>query len=191
MVTSPPLGAKAARGQGRVETLPPAHRSLATADMTIGRKTMVLKDRRAYDRLRTMTVFSACSDAELKQVLRHVSEWRFPAGETLAHQGRRGREFLVVVEGTARVEIDGREIAILGPGDFFGEMALLDGGPRSASVIAVTDLVADIMNRIEFEHILTVAPHVAKAVLTGLARRLREVDLHLAAEPAGTRAIKA
>jgi CRP-like cAMP-binding protein len=63
---------------------------------------------------------------------------------------------------------------------------LLDGGPRSATVVAATDLVADVMNRPEFDHVLTAAPHVARAVLTGLARRLREADLHLAADPQGT-----
>jgi CRP/FNR family cyclic AMP-dependent transcriptional regulator len=144
---------------------------------------MRLKDHRAYDHLRAVTLFSKCSDAELDLVLRDVTECRFPAGQVLARQGQVGREFLVVIEGTARVEIDGREIAKLGPGDFFGEMALLDGGPRSASVVAGTDVVADVMNRQEFDHVLTVAPHVARAVLAGLARRLREADLHLAAEP--------
>jgi CRP-like cAMP-binding protein len=152
---------------------------------------MRLKDHRAYDHLRAVTLFSGCTDAELELVLRDVTECRFPAGQILARQGQVGREFLVMIEGAARVEIDGQEIAMLGPGDFFGEMALLDGGPRTASVVAVTDLVADVMNRQEFEHVLTSAPHVARAVLIGLARRLREADLHLAADPQGTGAVGA
>jgi CRP-like cAMP-binding protein len=150
---------------------------------------MRLKDHRAYDHLRAVTLFSECSEAELDLVLRDVTECRFPAGQILARQGQVGREFLVVIEGTARVEIDGQEIAMLGPGDFFGEMALLDGGPRSATVVAVTDVVADVMNRQEFDHVLTAAPHVARAVLTGLARRLREADLHLTGEPGGARPV--
>jgi CRP-like cAMP-binding protein len=145
---------------------------------------MRARDHRAYDRLRKVTLFSACTDAELELVLRNITEARFPAGQVLAHQGRVGREFIVVIDGTARVVIDDQEIAELGPGEFFGEMALLDGGPRTATVVAVTDVVVDVMNRQEFEQILTVAPHVAKAVLTGLARRLREADLHLAGAPA-------
>jgi CRP-like cAMP-binding protein len=142
-----------------------------------------MKDHRAVrDRLRQVTLFSACDDAELDVALENMTQAEFPAGQVLAQQGRVGREFLVVVEGRARVTIDEREVAVLGPGDFFGEMALLDGGPRTATVVAITDLVVDVMSHQEFDRVLTESPHVARAVLTGLARRLREADVQLAAQ---------
>jgi CRP/FNR family cyclic AMP-dependent transcriptional regulator len=143
---------------------------------------MRMKDHRtARDRLRKVTLFSACEDAELDVALESMTQAEFPAGHVLAQQGRVGREFLVVVEGNARVTIDEREIAVLGPGDFFGEMALLDGGPRTATVVAITDVVVDVMTHQEFDRVLNGSPHVARAVLTGLARRLREADVQLAA----------
>jgi CRP/FNR family transcriptional regulator, cyclic AMP receptor protein len=85
----------------------------------------------------------------------------------------------VVVSGTVRVEIGGQNVATLGPGEFFGEMSLLDGGPRTATVVAETDVVVEVIGQREFSALIEDTPHLAKKLLIGLARRLRAADLRL------------
>jgi CRP-like cAMP-binding protein len=85
----------------------------------------------------------------------------------------------VIVDGKASVSIGERVVNTLAPGDFFGEIALLDHGPRTATVIAETDLIAEVIGQREFDAVLVNAPHLAKKVLVGLASRLRAADLHL------------
>jgi CRP-like cAMP-binding protein len=79
-----------------------------------------------------------------------------------------------IVDGTAQ-DIDGHEIAMLTPGEFFGEIALLDGGPRT-TVTAETDVVAEVIGQREFSGVVS-APHLARNLLIGLARRLRDADV--------------
>ena len=138
------------------------------------------RDRAATDQLKSVALFSACTRDELELIARTTTQLRFPAGTTLAQQGENGHEFIVVVEGTARVEIGSRTVATIGAGDFFGEVALLDGGPRTATVVAETDLVVEVIAQREFAGLLEDAPHLAKKLLIGLARRLRAADVLLA-----------
>jgi CRP/FNR family cyclic AMP-dependent transcriptional regulator len=138
------------------------------------------RDRASIEHLKQIALFSACTTKELELIDAATTELRFPAGETLARQGENGHEFMVMVEGTARVEIGGRSVATIGPGDFFGEIALLDGGPRTATVIAETDLVAEVIGQREFAGLVEDSPHLAKKLLVGLARRLRAADVQLA-----------
>ena len=138
------------------------------------------RDRAGTDQLKSVALFSACTRDELELIARATTQLRFPAGTTLAQQGENGHEFIVVVEGTARVEIGGRNVATIGAGDFFGEVALLDGGPRTATVVAETDLVVEVIAQREFAALLEDAPHLAKKLLIGLARRLRAADVLLA-----------
>lgn len=138
------------------------------------------RDRAGTDQLKSVALFSACTRDELELIARATTQLQFPAGTTLAQQGENGHEFIVVVEGTARVEIGGRTVATIGAGDFFGEVALLDGGPRTATVVAETDLVVEVIAQREFAGLLEDAPHLAKKLLIGLARRLRAADVLLA-----------
>jgi CRP-like cAMP-binding protein len=138
------------------------------------------RDRSGTEHLKRVALFSACTRKELELIAGATTELRFPAGETLARQGQNGHEFMVIVEGTARVEISGQTVATLGPGDFFGEIALLDGGPRTATVVAETDLVAEVIGQREFAGLVEDSPQLAKKLLVGLARRLRAADLQLA-----------
>jgi CRP-like cAMP-binding protein len=101
------------------------------------------------------------------------------AGDVLAKEGTYGHEFMVIVAGRAQVVAQGRGLAELGPGEFFGEIALLDGGPRTASVIAVTDLVVEVITQRDFNGLVARAPSLDRKLLAGLARRLREADLQL------------
>lgn len=137
------------------------------------------RDRSGTEHLKSVALFSACTRKELELIAGATTELRFPAGETLARQGQNGHEFMVIVEGTARVEISGQTVATLGQGDFFGEIALLDGGPRTATVVAETDLVAEVIGQREFAGLVEDSPQLAKQLLVGLARRLRAADLQL------------
>ena len=98
-----------------------------------------------------------------------------PAGKVVVNEGAAGTEFFVVIDGQARVERHGRQVAILGPGGFFGDLALLDRAPRNASVIADSDLEVAKLGQRAFDSLLD-HPGFSKKLLAGLARRLREQD---------------
>jgi CRP/FNR family transcriptional regulator, cyclic AMP receptor protein len=129
--------------------------------------------------LTEIPLFSACSKRELRTVSSLTTGVAVPAGEVLTSQGQPGREFVVILEGKATVTIDGTLIATLGPGDFFGEIALLDGGPRTATVTAVSDLACKVMSHGEFTKMLDGAPTMARKLLVGVAARLRDADVRL------------
>jgi CRP/FNR family cyclic AMP-dependent transcriptional regulator len=99
-----------------------------------------------------------------------------PAGKALTKQGEPGSEFFVITDGQVEVTIDGKEVAKLGPGDFFGEMALLDSGPRTATVTCLTDVQVEVISRRDFSQLLDDAPALTRKILAGMAARLREAD---------------
>ncbi len=98
------------------------------------------------------------------------------AGRELIRQGDLGREFVVIEEGEALVERNGKEIARLGPGEWFGELALLDDHIRNATVRAVTDVAVQVIDRRAFQTLLEDMPALALSLLRGTARRLSDLD---------------
>jgi CRP/FNR family cyclic AMP-dependent transcriptional regulator len=98
------------------------------------------------------------------------------AGDVITAEGDRDDRFYTFADGTARVTIGRRTMATLVPGDFFGEVSLLDPGPRTATVTASTDVVLYRIEGAAFRDLLLEAPFVAVSILRGLARRLRAVD---------------
>jgi CRP-like cAMP-binding protein len=127
------------------------------------------------DTLSTVPLFSACSKKELQMVAKSAERVMIPAGRTVVNEGAAGSEFFVVLEGRARVERHGTEVAVIGPGGFFGDLALLDRAPRNASVIADSDLEVAKLGQRAFDALLD-HPGFSKKLLAGLARRLREQD---------------
>ena len=121
-------------------------------------------------------LFSTCSARELRTVRRSLNEVTARAGRVLCEQGTIGREFFFIVEGQASVRRGGRRIAVLGPGDYFGELALLDRKPRSATVVADTDMVLLVMDQREFHGLLEDVPPLGRKLLAAMAGRLREAD---------------
>jgi CRP/FNR family cyclic AMP-dependent transcriptional regulator len=119
------------------------------------------------------------SQRHLDLVARHADEVSLDAGRVLARQGGLGREFLLIVDGSARVERDGRRIAHLGPGDCFGEMSLIDGRPRSATVVAETPMVLLCVHTRSFGYLLDTVPGLRKKILVTLCQRLRAADAAL------------
>jgi CRP/FNR family cyclic AMP-dependent transcriptional regulator len=103
-----------------------------------------------------------------------ATEVEFPAGHVIARQGEIGTGFFVVVSGTVRVVRDGDVLAHLGPGEFFGELSVLDGQPRNAMVAAETATTCLALASWDFDAVLTANPRIALAILRGVATRLRE-----------------
>ena len=128
------------------------------------------------DHLQQVTLFAACSRKDL-QTLSHRSEDRWvPAGTTIVKEGDDGNEFFVILDGTAQVSRQGRKIATLGPGNGFGELALLESARRNATVVADTDMELVVLGEHEFEGLLDEAPGFARKMLAATAHRLHEAD---------------
>jgi CRP/FNR family cyclic AMP-dependent transcriptional regulator len=126
--------------------------------------------------LASIPIFSECSKKELKAISKLVTPVQVHAGKTLVTEGDPGREFMIIASGTATVRRNGRKVASLGPGDFFGELAVLAGVPRTATVVADTDMTVEALNRAEFSALLDESPALAKKILIGAVKRLYEND---------------
>ena len=126
--------------------------------------------------LRRVPLFSEMKPKELKKLGDRMSERVFSQGDTIAVEGETGVGFFVIEQGEAEVSVDGRTIATLGPGQYFGEVALIDGGARTATVKAGSDLRCRAMSAWEFQPFLAEHPEVAWALLVHLVTRLREAE---------------
>jgi CRP/FNR family transcriptional regulator, cyclic AMP receptor protein len=126
-----------------------------------------------HDYLRTIPLFSSCSKAELNRIAAIVKEVHFDAGHVICREGETGVGLHVVVEGETKVQIGGRTRRKLGPGAFFGEIALLDGGPRSATVVAETPVRTLSIPAWSFKTTLRSNPSLALKMLEEACRRLR------------------
>jgi CRP/FNR family transcriptional regulator, cyclic AMP receptor protein len=128
------------------------------------------------DHLQQVPLFAACSRKDLQLVARRAEDVRVPAGKALISEGETGHEFFVILEGTAKVVRHGRKIANLGPGDAFGELALLEKAPRNSTIIAETDMELVVLGQREFAGLIDEVPGFARKLLAGMAKRLREAD---------------
>jgi SAM-dependent methyltransferase len=136
--------------------------------------TMPSRRETILDRLRAVPLLAGCTAEELDRIAILAEEIEVPAGEVLTHEGERETLFYIIATGTATVTRGGRRLATLGPGSFFGEMALLTQGPRTATVTADTAMKLLRLDERSFEALLRDAPTVARKVLEGVAKRLRE-----------------
>jgi len=128
------------------------------------------------DHLASVPLFSACSKKELQAVAKATDEVHIPAGKTLCEQDRIGREAYVIAEGTAEVRRNGKKVASIGAGTCVGELALLDHKPRTATVIATTDLRVLVIGVREFAAIVDEIPSITHKLMRSLANRIRELD---------------
>jgi CRP-like cAMP-binding protein len=128
------------------------------------------------DLLKKVPLFSGLSRRDLSFIVRETESVTVEPGKVLARQGGLGREFFIIVDGHARVERDGKTIARLGPGDFFGEMSLIDKKPRSARVTAETSTGLLIMETRSFRRLLDTVPGIQRKMLVNLCGRLRAAD---------------
>src|ERR671937_1804205 len=122
--------------------------------------------------IKNVPLFSRLSKNALQEVASIADEIDFPAGKVLAAQGARGREFIVILEGAADVEQDGRLLNTLGKGDFFGEIALVTKQPRTATVTSTAPLRALVITDRDFLSLLKRSPEVGQGIVEALAERL-------------------
>lgn len=135
-----------------------------------------LAGRRGTDLLSAVPLFSGLSRRHLKKLAEHADVVRFREREEIVESGHPGGTFYVILEGEARVVRGGKAIGRVEPGEFFGEISLLDGGPRSATVVAATPVTAIRIFKRSFDRVVTQEPAVASKILAVVARRLREAE---------------
>jgi CRP/FNR family cyclic AMP-dependent transcriptional regulator len=133
---------------------------------------------RKLDRLGKVRLFSSCTDKELGQIGKASDEVTVPTGKEIVTQGTAGREFFLILDGTATVTRDGSTVATLGPGDYFGELALLHHAPRNATVTAEEDMSLLVIGQREFSGVLDEVPGLTHKLLIQMAGRLAEADAH-------------
>jgi CRP-like cAMP-binding protein len=131
----------------------------------------------AAENLSKVPIFSGVKDKDLKRLAQRMMERTFGEGETITEEGKSGVGFFVIEQGDATVSIKGEIVRTLGPGDWFGEIALIDDGPRSATIVAGTDLRCRGTTAWEFRPFVQEHPEVAWPLLETLAARLREAEV--------------
>jgi CRP-like cAMP-binding protein len=128
------------------------------------------------EKLRRVPLFAALGRRELERLGMLTDEVNLPAGRVLMREGDRGEELFVLMSGAARVERGGRDQATMQADDFFGEIALVDGGPRTATVTLTEDSTLLVVGRRQFQQLLEEFPDVRLQVLEALARRVRAAE---------------
>ncbi|HST25142.1 MAG TPA: cyclic nucleotide-binding domain-containing protein [Gaiellaceae bacterium] len=126
--------------------------------------------------LKNIDLFSGLEDKEAKKIAPLFKERSFAAGSTMTEEGSHGVGFFVIDSGTARVTVHGEERPPLGPGSYFGEIALIDDGARSATVVADTDVKAHVLIAWDFRPLVKEDPDLAWGLLQGLAGMLRRSE---------------
>ena len=128
------------------------------------------------DRLAAVQLFEGCTDADLRRIAALTVEVDVPAGKVLTREGEPGHEFFVIEEGTAVVSIPGGDAVHIGPGECFGELALLERAPRTATVQAESDMRLIVLDSREFGSLMDGLPRVAESVRAAVAKRLRAAE---------------
>ena len=134
------------------------------------------------EHLRGVRLFDGCSDEQLEQIARLADEIAVPAGYVLVYEGDWGHEVFVVAEGSAEVTAGGRMLALLDEGAVIGELAVLNPGPRTATVVAASPMRFFVFDDVAFEQLLQDYPVIARRTMTDVAARFQGQSLELADE---------
>ena len=126
--------------------------------------------------LKSVDLFSQIPAEELAEVARIAREVSFEEGEVIIRKGDIGDKLYLIIDGEVKVMVNGREVACLKEKECFGEMSILDAEPRSATVVAKSDVVLLEMGQEDFYQLLLERPEIAQAVIKVLTRRLREAN---------------
>ena len=132
----------------------------------------MLRRNQKLELLKSVPLFSGCSKKELAQIGLIADEIDLPQGTELTREGTKGREFFVLVEGTADVKREGRTINTMTAGDFFGEVALVTNTPRTATVTAATPLDVLVITGRDFERLIVENPLIALKVMRAVVERV-------------------
>jgi len=138
---------------------------------------MRLRKNAKVDLIASVPLFAGCSKAELSEIASISDELDVPEGATLIREGDRGREFLIVIDGTAKVTKKGRKLNEVGPGSFVGEIALIADVPRTATVTATAPVRLLVITDRAFQHLIRKTPSIAAKVLQSLGERLHGTTL--------------
>ena len=133
---------------------------------------MALRRDAKMELLKRAPLFSGCSKSELRALASTADELDLRQGTVITREGRSGREFFVLISGTAEVTKDGKAIAQLGAGDWFGEIALLTNAPRTATVTATTPVDVLVITDRRFRNVVETMPSIALKILSSLGDRL-------------------
>jgi CRP/FNR family cyclic AMP-dependent transcriptional regulator len=128
------------------------------------------------DWLKEVPLFKGLSKKQLRQVSSLATRLDEPAGTVLTKEGRVGYEFVIVLEGEIEVRHGDRVVATRGPGSYVGEIALVDNRPRTATVVAKTPVVIEVIGRREFSTLLADNPEIADEIMSTMAQRLAELE---------------
>lgn len=128
------------------------------------------------ERLKAVPLFASLSKKELGLLLHQADHLRYPARYRVVREGANGEEFWVVIEGELSVLRNDREVARLGPGDFFGELAVIDPAPRDATIVSKTPVELLVVGRRRFWSVVEDVPALSRKLLVTLARRVRSYD---------------
>jgi len=132
--------------------------------------------KKQIDLLKGVPIFSSCTQHELRTIAHLVTPVEVSEGLYLTKRGQPGREFFLVLEGIASCRVGRREVRRFGPGNFFGEMALLYGGVRTADVVAMSHMELLVLDAREFKSMLMTTPTIGLKMLSNLAERLTAAD---------------
>jgi CRP/FNR family cyclic AMP-dependent transcriptional regulator len=138
---------------------------------------MPLRKNAKIELIKSVPLFSSCSKKELDAIAAQADELVVPAGKTLTKEGDRGREFMVIVKGAAEVRKKGRKVNTLGSGDFLGEIALISGGPRTATVTTTSEADLLVLTDRAFRQLTKQMPSINASVLNALSERLQADSL--------------
>jgi CRP/FNR family cyclic AMP-dependent transcriptional regulator len=128
--------------------------------------------------LHNVPLFKGLNEKSLKSLASEFTERKFSEGQELTAEGAGGAGFFVIESGTAKVTVDGEDRRTLGPNDFYGEVALIDGGTRTATITALSEGVAYGLTKWQFKPLIEMHGEIAWPLLEGMARRIRELDKH-------------
>jgi CRP/FNR family cyclic AMP-dependent transcriptional regulator len=134
---------------------------------------MRLRKNAKIELIKRVPLFSSCSKKELEAIAAQADELNLPAGKALTKQGDRGREFMVIVDGSAEVRKNGRRVNVLGSGDFLGEIALISGGPRTATVTTTSEVDILVLTDRAFRQLTKQMPSIHGSVMKALSERLQ------------------
>jgi CRP/FNR family cyclic AMP-dependent transcriptional regulator len=132
--------------------------------------------RPSVDTLKQVPLFFGLENRDLERIADSFKERKYQASDTIASEGQGGAGFFIIAEGTAKVTVNDQDRTTLGPGDYFGEIALIDEGARTATVTAESDMTCYAMTFWEFRPIVETDARIAWKLVQALARKLREAD---------------
>jgi len=139
---------------------------------------------RKIDQLRKMPIFARCTKSEIENLARNADEVDLEAGRMLIEQGQPNHTFFLVLKGEVEVDVRGLPPVRLGPGDFVGEISMIDPGPATATVVTATPVEALVMSHAQFHNAIKADEQIALRVLAVMAERLRRVQQGEPSQPA-------